>query len=100
MRNLFFAVSVVLLAFASLPSPASSGERNFTPISFNQSSAKLGDRLVIVSHSSKRGPIYAQALCPPTNGAACGQYCCYFNQLNQYGCCKDVAHCCSDGCCE
>jgi hypothetical protein len=100
MRNLFLAVSFAVLAFISGPDPASSAERSFTPIAFNQPSAKLGDRLVIVSHSLKRGLKYAQALCPPTDGVACAQYCCYFNALNKYGCCKDVAHCCSDGCCE
>jgi hypothetical protein len=100
MQKLFFVIWFAVLALASLATPASTAERNFTPVSFSQSNAKIGERLVIVSHSAKKGPVYAQALCPPVNGAACGQYCCYFNQLNQYGCCKDVAHCCSDGCCE
>ena len=102
MRSLFFAVSVVLLAFTSLPSPASSAERNFTPVAYTQDRAPLGDRLMTASQRAKKAPVYAQAVCSQSGAPACaaGEYCCHFNQLDKYGCCQDVAHCCSDGCCQ
>ena len=103
MKKLIFAASMAALAIISLSmGPASSAERNFTPIAYNQDHAPLGDRLMAASQRAKKAPVYAQAVCSQTGAPACaaGEYCCHFNQLDKYGCCQDVAHCCSDGCCQ
>src|SRR5471030_2812922 len=98
MKKLIFVALMATLAIVSLyAGPASSAERNFTPIAFNQYQAPLGDKLMTASHWSKKAPAYAQAVCSQTGAPACadGQYCCHFNQFDKYGCCQDVAHCCS-----
>jgi hypothetical protein len=103
MRNFVIAASMAALALISLSTgPTSSAERNFTPVVFNQDHAPIGDKLMTASQRSKKAPAYAQAVCSQTGAPACanGQYCCHFNQLDTYGCCQDVAHCCSDGCCQ
>ena len=103
MKNLIFAALMAVLAIISLStSPASAAERNFTPVAFTQDHAPLSDRLMTATQRSRKAPGFAQSTCSQTGAPACasGQYCCHFNQLNQYGCCQDVAHCCSDGCCQ
>jgi len=53
---------------------------------------------------ARKGPAYAETRCPAVNGPLCpqrgGQYCCYFNEIDAWGCCLDVNHCCGTGCCK
>ena len=102
MRKHFIVASFAALAVIAFCGAAPSADQNFTRVSFHPDRASAGDRLMTVVHRARKGPVYAQAACGPAGGPTCaaGEYCCHFNQLNQYGCCKDVAHCCSDGCCQ
>lgn len=49
-------------------------------------------------------PAYVQTRCPAVNGILCrpedGTYCCYFNEIDAWGCCLDVNHCCGRACCS
>jgi hypothetical protein len=94
-----FAAAVLMVgSFTAVP--ARSGEINFTPVALHNSDAPVIEKLKRI----KEGPTHAQTRCPPVNGALCartgGQYCCYFNEIDAYGCCQDVNHCCGRGCCS
>jgi len=102
MQNRFIALLFSAIALISLAGIAPAADQNFTRVSYSQERVPVGERLNMIVQRARKGPTYAQAACGPAGGATCaaGEYCCHFNQLNQYGCCKDVAHCCSDGCCQ
>lgn len=97
-----FAASV-LMAGSFHATSAKGEETNFTPVALHYSDARVIEKPKRIIRR-QGGPIYAQTRCPPVNGALCaptgGQFCCYFNEIDAYGCCQDVNHCCGRGCCS